>query len=87
MLDSTPYSFALELAVAASRREYLDLQQWLSDRFRQLALPFFQVGCRTKRWLGKAGRNAKTGVAVATGFPDRNTARMSPGRDASVHGI
>ena len=48
MLDSTPYGFALELAVAASRREYLDLQQWLSDRFRQLALPFFQVGCRTK---------------------------------------
>ena len=45
MLDSTPYGFALELAVAASRREYLDLQQWLSDRFRQLALPFFQVSC------------------------------------------
>ena len=47
VLDSTPYGFALELALAASRREYLDLQQWLSDRFRQLALPFFQVGCRT----------------------------------------
>lgn len=29
--------------MAASRREYLDLQQWLSDRFRQLALPFFQA--------------------------------------------
>ena len=48
MLDSTPYAFALELAVAASRREYLDLQQWLSDRFRQLALPFFQVGFRKR---------------------------------------
>lgn len=43
VLDGTPYVFALEIAVAASRREYLDLQQWLSDRFRQLALPFFQV--------------------------------------------
>ena len=43
VLDSSPYGFALELAVAASRREYLDLQQWLSDRFRQLALPFFQA--------------------------------------------
>ena len=48
MLDSTPYGFALELAVAASRREYLDLQQWLSDRFRLLALPFFQVGKQNK---------------------------------------
>ena len=43
MLDSTPYGFALELAVAASWRELLDLQQWLTDRVRQLALPFFQV--------------------------------------------
>ena len=43
VLDASPYGFALELAVAASQREYLDLQQWLSDRFRQLALPFFQA--------------------------------------------
>lgn len=29
--------------MAASWREHLDLQQWLTDRVRQLALPFFQV--------------------------------------------
>ena len=43
MLDSSPYSFALEVAVAAAVRDHLSLEQWLTDRLRQHALPFFQV--------------------------------------------
>jgi CCR4-NOT transcription complex subunit 1 len=48
LLNATPFAFVIDLACLASRREYLKLDKWLSDkirehRVRQLAHLFVNV--------------------------------------------
>lgn len=43
VLDSTPAPFSIELAALASRREYLNLEKWLSEQFGAKGLPFMQA--------------------------------------------
>ena len=35
LLNSTPFSFVIDLAALASRREYLKLDKWLNDKYRE----------------------------------------------------
>ncbi|CAK8681219.1 CCR4-NOT transcription complex subunit 1-like isoform X2 [Clavelina lepadiformis] len=43
LLNSTPFSFVIDLAVLASRREYLKLDKWLSDKIREHREEFIQA--------------------------------------------
>ncbi len=43
MLEGTPFSFALELAVAASARDALPLEPWLQEQLAAQGPPFAQV--------------------------------------------
>ena len=40
LLNGTPYAFVIDLACLASRREYLKLDKWLSDKIREHGEPF-----------------------------------------------
>jgi CCR4-NOT transcription complex subunit 1 len=40
VLDSTPYSFAIDLAALAARREYLNLEKWLHSSLNARGMPF-----------------------------------------------
>ena len=35
LLNSPPFSFVIDLAALASRREYLKLDKWLTDKLRE----------------------------------------------------
>lgn len=35
LLNATPYAFVTDLACLASRREYLKLDKWLTDKIRE----------------------------------------------------
>ena len=44
LLQSPNFPFVIELAVLASRREYLKLDKWLTDKFINHQEPFVVVG-------------------------------------------
>ena len=35
LLNSTQFSFVIDLAALASRRKYLNLDKWLNDKYRE----------------------------------------------------
>ena len=45
LLKATPFSFVIDLACLASRREYLKLEKWLHDKImeNQVTLPYFNI--------------------------------------------
>uniref|UniRef100_A0A8C4WXR9 CCR4-NOT transcription complex, subunit 1 n=1 Tax=Eptatretus burgeri TaxID=7764 RepID=A0A8C4WXR9_EPTBU len=43
LLNATPFAFVIDLAVLASRREYLKLDKWLTDKIREHGEPFIQA--------------------------------------------
>ncbi|CAH1779661.1 unnamed protein product [Owenia fusiformis] len=43
LLNATPFAFVIDLACLASRREYLKLDKWLSDKIREHGEPFIQA--------------------------------------------
>ncbi|KAM9470212.1 CCR4-NOT transcription complex subunit 1 isoform 2-T2 [Clarias gariepinus] len=43
LLNSTPFAFVIDLAALASRREYLKLDKWLTDKIREHGEPFIQA--------------------------------------------
>lgn len=43
LLNATPFSFVIDLAVLASRREYLKLDKWLTDKIREHGEQFIQA--------------------------------------------
>ncbi|KAK3085676.1 hypothetical protein FSP39_006989 [Pinctada imbricata] len=43
LLNATPFAFVIDLACLASRREYLKLDKWLSDKIREHGEPFIQT--------------------------------------------
>jgi len=45
VLDLTPFSFAIELAALASKREFLNLEKWLNDNLSSQRDKLFEVSC------------------------------------------
>ena len=45
VLDLTPFSFAIELAALASKREFLNLEKWLNDNLSIQRDKLFEVSC------------------------------------------
>ncbi|CAH1270308.1 CNOT1 [Branchiostoma lanceolatum] len=43
LLNGTPFAFVIDLACLASRREYLKLDKWLTDKIREHGEPFIQA--------------------------------------------
>ena len=43
LLNATPYSFVVDLACLASRREYLNMDKWLSDKIQEHKEPFISA--------------------------------------------
>ncbi|XP_064610278.1 CCR4-NOT transcription complex subunit 1-like isoform X2 [Liolophura sinensis] len=43
LLNASPFAFVIDLACLASRREYLKLDKWLSDKIREHGEPFIQA--------------------------------------------
>ncbi|XP_061534170.1 CCR4-NOT transcription complex subunit 1 isoform X7 [Phycodurus eques] len=43
LLNGTPFAFVIDLAALASRREYLKLDKWLTDKIREHGEPFIQA--------------------------------------------
>ena len=43
LLNSKPFSFVIDLAVLASRREYLKLDKWLNDKIGEHREEFIQA--------------------------------------------
>ena len=70
-MDATPYGFSLDLAALAGRREYLNLEKWLTAAFAARGLPFVAA---TVGFLGERAATApeallsagKMGLAVET---------------------
>ncbi|XP_030222804.1 CCR4-NOT transcription complex subunit 1 isoform X4 [Gadus morhua] len=46
LLNATPFAFVIDLAALASRREYLKLDKWLTDKIREHGEPFI-LACVT----------------------------------------
>ncbi|KYO27503.1 CCR4-NOT transcription complex subunit 1 isoform C [Alligator mississippiensis] len=46
LLNGTPFAFVIDLAALASRREYLKLDKWLTDKIREHGEPFI-TACMT----------------------------------------
>lgn len=40
LLNGTPFAFVIDLAALASRREYLKLDKWLTDKIREHGVCF-----------------------------------------------
>lgn len=40
LLNTPPYNFMIDLACLASRREYLKLEKWMTDKIREIGEPF-----------------------------------------------
>ena len=48
LLNATPFAFVIDLACLASRREYLKLDKWLSDKIREHGVKiraFHKINC------------------------------------------
>ena len=43
ILDARPFSFVIELASLASRREFLNLDKWLQDKINEHGAPFLKA--------------------------------------------
>lgn len=43
VLEAKPYSFSLDMAALASRRQHLNLEKWLSDSIKEKGVPFFKA--------------------------------------------
>lgn len=43
LLNSSPFSFVIDLAALASRREYLKLDKWLTDKLREHQVKYFLI--------------------------------------------
>lgn len=43
LLNGTPFAFVIDLAALASRREYLKLDKWLTDKIREHGVSFCQA--------------------------------------------
>lgn len=58
LLNSSPFSFVIDLAVLASRREYLKLDKWLSDKIKEHGEEFIQacITFLTRRCPGILGK-------------------------------
>lgn len=81
VLDTSPApSFCLELAALAARREYLNLEKWLSDQFTakgsafmQSAVSFLDSKLRSEQPAlqvgGPAGRRLRLGCRVVWQAP------------------
>lgn len=41
LLNATPFAFVIDLAALASRREYLKLDKWLTDKIREHGVMLF----------------------------------------------
>lgn len=45
LLNGTPFAFVIDLAALASRREYLKLDKWLTDKIREHGVgSFISIG-------------------------------------------
>lgn len=44
LLNGTPFAFVIDLAALASRREYLKLDKWLTDKIREHGVCLFLNG-------------------------------------------
>lgn len=44
LLNGTPFAFVIDLAALASRREYLKLDKWLTDKIREHGVGLRQSG-------------------------------------------
>ena len=64
VLDSTPTPFCLELAALAARREYLNLEKWLTEQFTAKGVAFMQV--RTVHRMRGAGMMGAGGARAGS---------------------
>ncbi|XP_022241734.1 CCR4-NOT transcription complex subunit 1-like [Limulus polyphemus] len=69
LLNGNPFSFVIDLACLASRREYLKLDKWLSDKIQEHGFgSSFLLGLNTSTVMSSAISSAsiKTGFAAPT---------------------
>lgn len=45
LLNGTPFAFVIDLAALASRREYLKLDKWLTDKIREHGVSRWMALC------------------------------------------
>lgn len=45
LLNGTPFAFVIDLAALASRREYLKLDKWLTDKIREHGVNLYSSHC------------------------------------------
>lgn len=80
MIQLTPASFSLDMAALAARREYLDLDKWLSDRIAQRDVGFVE-NClrflRLKTGPERVRASARAGLYDCPRLPLRFSARLS----------
>lgn len=69
ILDSKPFTFTIDLAALASRREYLNLEKWMQDRIRKDGEPFIAA---TLEFL-----NEKVGVLTGQRPDTKKTVPLS----------
>jgi CCR4-NOT transcription complex subunit 1 len=66
VLQSTPYTFALDLAALAARREYLNIEKWLGEQISTRGRPFVSACCEFLKGLAEEARaERKPAVSVS----------------------
>ncbi|MCO5612109.1 hypothetical protein L7F22_066371 [Adiantum nelumboides] len=65
ILEATPFSFSIDLAVSASRRDNLNLEKWLLDNLNRHGASFFQACLKYLR--ERAAGEARTEVLGGSG--------------------
>lgn len=76
VLDATPAPFCLELAALAARREYLNLEKWLSDQFTAKGSAFMQSAVA---FLDSKLRSEQPALQVGGGHGAQCSSRLSVG--------
>ncbi len=80
VLDTTPAPFCIELAALAARREYLNMEKWLSDQFTAKGSGFMQS---TVSFLDSKLRSEQPALQVRC---ERGLMRVRAGGEAGRSG-
>ena len=84
ILDSRPWSFALDFAALAHKREYLNLAKWLQDRIAEHGDPFASACIDFLRIkLGQPAGGGATGAAAGASGEDVAAAAAAAAAGAS----
>lgn len=69
LLNGTPFAFVIDLAALASRREYLKLDKWLTDKIREHGVRAWSLSVDTRMLDVKLWFKTRAFLLLGTFYP------------------